>query len=362
TCALPISKAQDETYTYEFSGWDSAPAAYDGTVTSYTAAYTPTFRDYTVSFVISNDSYGSVDPVTVAHVHYNSRFVVNDATITIDGTVVTATPNVSNVQYVYAFDSWSVTDSDVIIGDITVTATFTRSAIVVPVEPPVPNIVTIYLPSGSGYSIYDAPSVTVEYGASYSFEVTLERAYDQSIPTVTANDKTVTAAGSIYSLGSVTEDTYITVSDVYMNVYAVVGTIVNGTVTHSDQQVYYDTPSSEMVFTAADGYVITGYVINQKYTAIPSDGISTFTFLIVNSITENIEITAITAIEDAAENAVNAGIYISSTAMVGATTWCASTVISRWRTFGDAEGVRPVQQRRAAPAAGSAGDSEQHDE
>ncbi|MDD3233552.1 MAG: hypothetical protein PHT00_05255 [Candidatus Methanomethylophilus sp.] len=204
--------------------------------------------------------------------------------------------------------------------------------------------------------------MTVEYGASYSFEVTLERAYDQSIPTVTANDKTVTAAGSIYSLGSVTEDTYITVSDVYMNVYAVVGTIVNGTVTHSDQQVYYDTPSSEMVFTAADGYVITGYVINQKYTAIPSDGISTFTFLIVNSITENIEITAITAIEDAAENAVNAGIYISSTAMVGATTWCASTVISRWRTFGDAEGVRPVQQRRAAPAAGSAGDSEQHDE
>ena len=59
----------DETYTYAFSGWDSEVTKCDGDKV-YTATYTPTYRDYIITFinydgsVISEKTYHYGDTVT----------------------------------------------------------------------------------------------------------------------------------------------------------------------------------------------------------------------------------------------------------------------------------------------------------
>ena len=49
------TKAADNTYTYEFAGWDPAVTTVAGNVT-YKATFTPTYKEYTVKFVNYDDS------------------------------------------------------------------------------------------------------------------------------------------------------------------------------------------------------------------------------------------------------------------------------------------------------------------
>ena len=69
--ALPTKDA-DETYTYEFAGWDAEVVAVAGNAT-YTATYTPTYIDYTVVFVDENEV-----ELSRATYHYGDEVVVPD--------------------------------------------------------------------------------------------------------------------------------------------------------------------------------------------------------------------------------------------------------------------------------------------
>ena len=170
------TKAADAQYTYAFGEWDHPITKVEGDQ-SYTATYTPTTNEYTVTFVNDDGTelqsgsvpYGELPvytgetPTKAADAQYTYTFdkwspeittvtgaatytatysaTVNEYTITFvneDGTVLQrgsvaygdtpeytgATPTkAADVQYTYTFDTWSPTITAV-TGDTTYTATF----------------------------------------------------------------------------------------------------------------------------------------------------------------------------------------------------------------------------------------------
>ena len=105
------TKPADETYTYEFAGWDKEVVAVNGDAT-YTATYNPVYIDYTVTFV---DEDGR--ELSTATYHYGDEVVVYE------GTLVKA----EDEYFTYAFGGW---DKEVVAvnGDVTYTATYTATA------------------------------------------------------------------------------------------------------------------------------------------------------------------------------------------------------------------------------------------
>ena len=97
------AKEPDETYTYEFAGWDNAVVAVDGNAT-YTATYTPTYIEYTVKFV---DEEGN--EIASATYHYG------------DTVVAPAFPVVTPDAVGYDEYSW---DAEIVM--VTANATYTR--------------------------------------------------------------------------------------------------------------------------------------------------------------------------------------------------------------------------------------------
>lgn len=83
-------KAEDNTYTYAFSGWGNMPATCTGSAT-YTAEYTPTYKNYTVTFKTHD---GSTVLNTKTDYHYGetittapaigTTYTVDDVTYEID--------------------------------------------------------------------------------------------------------------------------------------------------------------------------------------------------------------------------------------------------------------------------------------
>ena len=107
------TKAADEYNTYEFAGWTPAvPATVDGTGDGiYTATFTATPIDYTVTFVNDDDSV-----ISTATYHYGDTVVV-PADPTKDATVST----------VYTFAGWTPDVAATVAGNATYKATYTTS-------------------------------------------------------------------------------------------------------------------------------------------------------------------------------------------------------------------------------------------
>ena len=107
------TKAADEYNTYEFAGWTPAvPATVDGTGDGiYTATFTATPIDYTVTFVNDDDSV-----ISTATYHYGDTVAV-PADPTKDATVST----------VYTFAGWTPDVAATVAGNATYKATYTTS-------------------------------------------------------------------------------------------------------------------------------------------------------------------------------------------------------------------------------------------
>ena len=82
---------------------------------------------FTVTIVSNNDSWGTVDESSVTKVPSGSKITVADNTITVNGVLITATPDSGDAQYEYTFYGWSVVDQTEVTSDMTVTATFSQS-------------------------------------------------------------------------------------------------------------------------------------------------------------------------------------------------------------------------------------------
>ena len=107
------TKAADEYNTYEFAGWTpTVPATVDGTGDGiYTATFTATPIDYTVTFVNDDDSV-----ISTATYHYGDTVVV-PADPTKDATVST----------VYTFAGWTPDVAATVAGNATYKATYNES-------------------------------------------------------------------------------------------------------------------------------------------------------------------------------------------------------------------------------------------
>ena len=125
-------------YDYSFTSWSNT----SGTVTSdrtITANFSRSTNTYTVSFVSSDVSYGSVSRSTITSVPYGSSISVSGNQVTINGTTCTATPSPDTSEYDYSFTGWSNTSGSV-TGNRTITANFSR----------IGTTVTINVTSGTG--------------------------------------------------------------------------------------------------------------------------------------------------------------------------------------------------------------------
>ena len=117
------TKAADNTYTYSFTGWDSAVVACNGDKV-YTATFTPVFIEYTVVFkdwngnVISSNEYHYGQSVTKpsnptrdADNTYTYAFAGWDKTVTscTESTVYTATYSSTYIEYEVVFKNYDGT-------------------------------------------------------------------------------------------------------------------------------------------------------------------------------------------------------------------------------------------------------------
>ncbi|MBQ7646871.1 MAG: leucine-rich repeat protein, partial [Clostridia bacterium] len=100
------AKPSDNTYTYSFNGWDKPITTVSGD-TTYTAAYTPTYIDYTIKFV-------NYDNTVISEKTYHYG----------DTVTVPANPTKpSDNTYTYTFDGWDKPVT-VVSGNETYTATY----------------------------------------------------------------------------------------------------------------------------------------------------------------------------------------------------------------------------------------------
>lgn len=88
------------------------------------------FPTYTISVVSSNIEYGTVNVSELTDVVWGTTVTVEDNTLTLGETVITATPAEG-----YRLASWSVANGDMITSETTITATFE----LIPVPEPVEN-------------------------------------------------------------------------------------------------------------------------------------------------------------------------------------------------------------------------------
>ena len=103
------TRAADETYTYEFAGWDPSVNPVSGDIT-YKATYTPTYIDYTIKFVNYDDS-----ELATLTLHWG------------DEVTPPADPSKpADAQYTYTFSGW---DKDVVAvaGDATYKAVYSEA-------------------------------------------------------------------------------------------------------------------------------------------------------------------------------------------------------------------------------------------
>ncbi len=114
TAPTDTAKKADNTYTYEFTGWDKEITTVTGD-TTYTAQYKSTYINYTITF---KDYNGTVIPTTRTSYHYGDKVEIPDE----------PTRDADNT-YTYTFKNWGKTVDATCKGDATYTATYTETFI-----------------------------------------------------------------------------------------------------------------------------------------------------------------------------------------------------------------------------------------
>ena len=104
------TKAADETYTYEFAGWDNQIVSVTGPAT-YTATYTPTDIEYTVVFYKEDGT----TKISEKSYHYGDKVEVPKAP-----------EKPATAEKTYIFDKWEPSVQTTVTGNAEYTATYTE--------------------------------------------------------------------------------------------------------------------------------------------------------------------------------------------------------------------------------------------
>ena len=106
------TKPEDETYTYEFAGWDKEITTVKGN-TEYTATYINRYKEYTVVFKQDN---GNIINSTVYH--YGDKVNLPEEPV-----------KESTIEYVYTFAGWTPKVAETVTGNAEYTATYTEEKV-----------------------------------------------------------------------------------------------------------------------------------------------------------------------------------------------------------------------------------------
>ena len=124
TWATPTKTATAQ-YTYTFIGW--SPSVDSVTWAQvYTATYTSTVNQYTVTINVNNNAYGSISSGSISD-YYGAIISVNENVLTISWVTVTATPTTNDAQYTYTFSGWTNNCGAELTWNCTIIANFERS-------------------------------------------------------------------------------------------------------------------------------------------------------------------------------------------------------------------------------------------
>ena len=118
------TKPQTNQYTFSFTGWSPTVAAASSNQI-YVAQFSETLRTYTVTIERNETGWGTVSQASVTEVPYGTVITSSNNTVTINGTIVTATYAAQTDEYTYAFGTWT-NGTATVQGPTTVTANFTR--------------------------------------------------------------------------------------------------------------------------------------------------------------------------------------------------------------------------------------------
>ena len=118
-------KTGNQQYTYTFAGWTPSVSSVNWNI-AYTATYTESVNQYTVSISSNNTWYGTVNTISVT-ANYWSEIFESGNVITISWTDVTAIVTGSDVQYTYSFVEWNNTCGNTLTDDCSIVAIFDRT-------------------------------------------------------------------------------------------------------------------------------------------------------------------------------------------------------------------------------------------
>ncbi len=176
-----LNTSDPPTYSgHTFKGWGTTSSA-TTTVSSVSVAYRSSSTvyavwegTYTVTIQSNNQNYGTVSTTTISDIPSGSTIIVSRNTLTLNGTIVTATPSSG-----YAFGSWS-NATEPITSNRTITANFVQGYTIttwIASEVDIPGCsITISAPGYDSQIVSDvteSASLTVPSGTA----VTLSAAY-----------------------------------------------------------------------------------------------------------------------------------------------------------------------------------------
>ncbi len=119
------ANTQTDQYSFAFESWSSTSGTITGE-TTITANFIAELREYDIHFAVNPSDYGSVNINIIEKVPFGSAITINDNTISINGTTITATPEDATDEFTYKFVNWTNATGSV-TGERTITANFTRT-------------------------------------------------------------------------------------------------------------------------------------------------------------------------------------------------------------------------------------------
>lgn len=289
--------ANTSQYTYTFVGWfdendDPVTTQSSGqyvTSNTYTAKFMRSLNTYTVTFNVNDSNCGSVSSSQLLNVPYGTTITQTNNNLVFSGSdytsqSVTATPNQPDLQYSYAFDSWTFngTSSSVVQSDKTITANFTKTGQPKSVDIQYEYGVTIVC---DGTTILDPGSTfNVRYGDEITITATLDPGFSFTKWTALnydthdtreweVGDEELTVNGSVITLTTTVmgeETYYITVSSTMLTV-SFVALPDYGSFDPVDSLVV---PYGSVIHTSGNTITINGATI----TAIPDDPVGQITY------------------------------------------------------------------------------------
>ena len=273
--ATPAASGQEWTYTFDH--WSVATGDTTTDNMTITAYFDREHTEYTVNVQSNNPSYGTVDVNSIPDTPYGSVIHISDNVLTLNGSVVTATPTGSNVYYTYGFNGYTVQDGDIITGNTTITANFVQNIV---------TYVVLIQPNNPDYGSVDVDQISATY--NQVFEVNGNEITVNSVTsTATANQNTAqyTYGFTGWSVSNNTDvhgDMTATANFTrVVNTYTITWSIDGGTSTetyeYGQTPTHADPVKTNYTFTGWDP-AISPVIGDQTYTAVFTPTVYTVTF------------------------------------------------------------------------------------